>query len=463
MDKNNNGNLTIFEKKNIGKGTFSNVFLGKYKDKYVAVKIVFLEKLEQKIVNQLHREIDIICLVQANPHPNIATYYRIINDGSKIIILMELCRGGELKREIDKGLSEEMIRKYYIQIIGGCRHLLDMGILHRDIKSSNILLTKDKQKIKIIDFGLSKIMTTDMNKTFCGSPYYMSPELLGDDDYNSKSDIWSIGVLLYEMVYQRTPFQYCQDVTALKYQISNSPIHFPSTRKLKDPRKVSPELINLMKKLLNNDPKKRANWNDLDDSIWIHGKSIEKNIDKKIDDLDEIFQFEDDFIEKKNYNENIYNSNNRNSLSGNIQRNISRNNRKNFDQICEIDNSQISEQDIIIKKNVLKSTKQINKFKKNEGISESFGNIKNASICNINDLSLMDSYFDNTKVDDSVIDDELCESDFISVDKIESSLINNNKSSQFSSSGWRELVYSKSAPVASAIWGGFGGIFGKKP
>lgn len=266
-------NLKIYYDKMLGKGTFAKVFPGRYKDNIVAVKIITTKHLESNIALQLERELQVIRILQTNPHKNVASYYKIFQSDDKMIIVMELCSGGELTKYIKQGLDYERVKDYFMQILDGYKHLLELNIVHRDIKSANILLSHDKKTIKFIDFGLSKVFSVDLNQTICGSPLYMAPEVLDHQDYDSKSDIWSIGVLLYEMVYGYTPFHHCTVIKTLKQSVQRNNI-FYSNKSAKELYNVSPKLISYIKKLLEPNPRMRLDWIDIHKAEW-----FEENID----------------------------------------------------------------------------------------------------------------------------------------------------------------------------------------
>lgn len=266
-------NLKIYYDKMLGKGSFSKVFPGRYKENIVAVKIITMKHLEKTIAVQLKRELQVIRILQEHPHKNVATYYKIFQTTDKMIIVMELCSGGELTKYIKQGLDLESVRNYFSQILDGYKHLLELNIVHRDIKSANILLSQDKKTVKFIDFGLSKVFSVDLNQTICGSPLYIAPEVLDHRDYDSKSDIWSIGVLLYEMVYGLTPFHHCTVIKTLKQTVQRNAISYPqmSTQNL---YVVPPDLINYMKRLLEPDPRRRLDWDELHEAAWLTDVSI---------------------------------------------------------------------------------------------------------------------------------------------------------------------------------------------
>jgi serine/threonine protein kinase len=270
--------------------------------------MVLTENLSIALKNQFERELEIIKLIQRNPHPNIATYYKIIKESNRIIIVMELCTGGELSKHIKNGLELEKIKDYYTQILNGYLHLHDLHIIHRDIKSANILLTDDMKTIKLIDFGFSKIYKIDLCKTICGSPHYMAPELLYYKDYTSKSDIWSLGILLYEMIYGYTPFHKCKLIKSIKEDMDN--IVFPEIRDINENiiEYVPNEIIVYMKNLLIVNENNRLDWYEIKKSKWLDNEDDVYNNDIFELELNNICKSKPINIFKKNNDINHTNS-----------------------------------------------------------------------------------------------------------------------------------------------------------
>ncbi|XP_072310800.1 serine/threonine-protein kinase Nek2 [Eucyclogobius newberryi] len=159
-------------------------------------------------------------LLRELKHPNIVRYYDRIIDRSKttLYIVMELCEGGDLASLISRCtkdrryLEESYILRVMAQLTLALRecHRRSDGratVLHRDLKPANIFLDS-KRNVKLGDFGLARILNHDTSfaKTFVGTPYYMSPEQMNQMSYNEKSDIWSLGCLLYELCALSPPF-----------------------------------------------------------------------------------------------------------------------------------------------------------------------------------------------------------------------------------------------------------------
>ncbi|MCH7772013.1 MAG: serine/threonine protein kinase, partial [Bacteroidetes bacterium] len=167
-------------------------------------------------------------------HPNIATIYAIEETDNEMFIVMEYIDGVELKDKINSpvfhldnggvkgGLPTDEALKIAIQLAEGLEAAHKKGIVHRDIKSSNIMITEDG-KVKIMDFGLAKIKGgTELTKigTTLGTTAYMSPEQAKGEVVDNKTDIWSFGVVLYEMLTGELPFKADYD-QAILYSILN--------------------------------------------------------------------------------------------------------------------------------------------------------------------------------------------------------------------------------------------------
>jgi len=261
------GNYILFEQ--IGKGTFSKVTQAIHilTEQIVAVKILEKEKIEDDIdVERIIREIEILNNIN---HPNIAQMYEIYSTVHNIYLMMEYVEGGDLFDYIytNKFLPEPKACYLFRQLIGVIEYLNEMGITHRDIKPENILLDKDKENIKVIDFGLSNYCTDkNLLHSSCGSPCYASPEMLSGKPYiGISTDLWSSGIVLYSMLVGSLPFDE-QELHKLYEQIKVGKFYLPST--------LSLEAMDLLKKLLMVDPNKRIGLNEIKNHPWF---KMEKN------------------------------------------------------------------------------------------------------------------------------------------------------------------------------------------
>jgi NIMA (never in mitosis gene a)-related kinase len=198
----------------LGKGAFANVYKAKrIKDGQIyAMKKVFLNKLKPKEKDNALNEIRILASIY---HPNIISYKEAFydNNQSALCIIMEYADKGDLEKKIAECihkrsfLSENEIMTMFIQVVQGLKVLHNNKILHRDIKTANVFLFAENV-VKIGDLNVSKILKNGLvNNTQTGTPYYASPEVWNDKPYDYKSDIWSLGCLLYEMTTLKAPFR----------------------------------------------------------------------------------------------------------------------------------------------------------------------------------------------------------------------------------------------------------------
>jgi NIMA (never in mitosis gene a)-related kinase len=196
----------------LGKGSFGLATLCECVDtgELVVVKEMNLQCITKPAeIEALHSEIAI--LKKTSSHPNIVKYFDSCFDGQfSMVIIMEFCDDGDLGHKIEASqkdsqpLPEQFISSIFTQVIAGLAYLhIEHHILHRDLKPQNIFLTKDGVA-KIGDFGVSTMLaqSVEFAKTFCGSPYYLAPELCEERPYNGKADLWSVGVILYELMTQ---------------------------------------------------------------------------------------------------------------------------------------------------------------------------------------------------------------------------------------------------------------------
>jgi serine/threonine-protein kinase ULK/ATG1 len=228
---------------------------------------------------------------------------------SSFYIVLEYCNAGDLGSlmRFHERLGEDEAREVISQLVEGMSHLHSLGIIHRDLKLNNILLNfprfqnkphsppssfspqssgeeppawlekpgllkNEIFQIKIADLGFSKIMDrveTDLNSTYCGTPINMSPEVLNREVYGYKSDIWSVGTILFELIAGRSPFKEAQNKDHLKKKQKEA-VRFPSEVAF------SEDCKKFILACMHVDPQARPSWEELRKHKFLQAASIQK-------------------------------------------------------------------------------------------------------------------------------------------------------------------------------------------
>ena len=255
-------NEYIINRKRIGKGSFSTIYKGysTKNNKIYAIKEITIDKKQSK--SNVKRELNVLKTLD---NTYIVKLHDVIIDTNynNIYFILDYYPKGDFAKFLNhKPLKEKYCRKYMKQLSQGLEYLLNKDILHRDLKPQNILLTNEFN-IKITDFGFAKqIDKNSLITTLCGSPMYMAPEIINKQDYDLKSDLWSVGVILYEMAYGCVPFNVGTFLELIK-KMNTKDIEFTHKR-----IKLSEDCLDLMKSLLTKDPKKRINWDEFFSHKW---------------------------------------------------------------------------------------------------------------------------------------------------------------------------------------------------
>ncbi|XP_068945892.1 serine/threonine-protein kinase Nek8 [Petaurus breviceps papuanus] len=237
----------------VGRGAFGIVHLclRKADQKLVIIKQIPVEQMTKDERLAAQNECQVLKLLN---HPNVIEYYENFLEDKALMIAMEYAPGGTLAEYIQKRcnslLDEETILHFFVQILLALHHVHTHLILHRDLKTQNILLDKHRMIVKIGDFGISKILSSKSKAyTVVGTPCYISPELCEGKPYNQKSDIWALGCVLYELASLKRAFE-AANLPALVLKIMSGTFAPISDR-------YSVELRQLVLSLLSLEPSQR--------------------------------------------------------------------------------------------------------------------------------------------------------------------------------------------------------------
>ena len=295
--------ITDFEKeREIGKGGFGLVWkvIHKKTQKVYCIKVIQKQGiLEQKLVAQMNREIEIMYILN-NPH-----CLRLKNhfeDDYNFYLVMPLASKGQLYRVLKKfrKFDERTAAQILRETISALQYLHSFKppIIHRDIKPENLLLNEGG-RILLADYGWSNFnMEGDVRKTFCGTPEYIAPEMLMKKGHDTRVDIWSIGILMFELLSGYSPFvaktnqELYQNIRRLKIQW---------------PKDMPPLAKNLISKILKLNPVDRPSFDEILDHQWFkQTKMIKPLLENKMKSIKDLLAFHmlngvnDDILEKIN-------------------------------------------------------------------------------------------------------------------------------------------------------------------
>ena len=244
----------------LGQGSYGSVYLARQKDsgKQCVMKRMVLRQLNEKERQSAFQEAQVL---RSLSHPNIVAYIDTQATASKLYLFMQFCDGGDLEQRLANHkkeggtVSQPQLLDWFVQMALALQYLHSRRILHRDLKTANVFLTR-RDIVKLGDFGVSRVLsaTAELAKTFVGTPYYLSPELLNNQPYGIASDVWALGCIFYEVATLEHPYD-AKNFPSLAFKIINEE---PPPLAVHAASPAEPDLQLLVDLMLRKAPEERA-------------------------------------------------------------------------------------------------------------------------------------------------------------------------------------------------------------
>jgi serine/threonine protein kinase len=259
----------------LGKGSTAKVYKGQH---IVSGEVVAIKKVSKRSVGPVYAErmVAEIALARKMQHLNIVGFRDYLETDHHLYLVSEYCNAGDLAHFLKMtGPLPPLETKYYLaQIRDALRYLSDMKIVHRDLKPQNLLVHFRKPRtslrydyqdilVKIADFGLAKEVVPNMTSTLCGSPLFLAPEILLEGKMHARSDLWSLGVVLYKMLYGHYPCGEPNGLLELTRLLERWNLTIPKTPK------SCLHQRDLLRRLLRKNPDDRIEWAEFFDHPWL--------------------------------------------------------------------------------------------------------------------------------------------------------------------------------------------------
>ncbi|CAO1613676.1 unnamed protein product [Jaminaea pallidilutea] len=251
----------------VGRGAYGAVYRGmRLQDNHiVAIKVVNLDTPDDD-VSDIQKEIALLTQLRETEQKNIVRYFGCWLKGPELWIVMDYAEGGSVRTLMQAGpISEQYANLIVRETLVALAYLHKAGIIHRDIKAANILLTQ-QGRILICDFGVAASLVSSASKrtTFVGTPYWMAPEVItSGKSYDQSADIWSLGITVYEMVIGNPPLADQEQMRAIMLIPKNKPPRLPTDKNFSQPMR------DFVSSCLNEEAKERPGAEELSKSKWI--------------------------------------------------------------------------------------------------------------------------------------------------------------------------------------------------
>ncbi|KAG9455443.1 hypothetical protein H6P81_008347 [Aristolochia fimbriata] len=249
----------------IGSGSFAVVWLSRHRSLgiEVAIKEIDKKQLSSKVNESLLKEIAILGHIK---HPNIVRLHEAIQTEDKIYLVLEYCVGGDLGAYIQRfgRVSGGTAKHFMRQLAKGLQVLRENHLIHRDLKPQNLLLSSmhENPVLKIGDFGFARYLTPQgLADTLCGSPLYMAPEIIQNQKYDAKADLWSVGAILFQLVTGKPPFDGNNQFQLFQNILTSTEVKFPHGIM----EELHPDCVDLCRRLLRRNPVERLTFEEFFD------------------------------------------------------------------------------------------------------------------------------------------------------------------------------------------------------
>lgn len=272
--------------KKIGVGSFSVVFRAHHHVTHqtVAIKSITRSKINvnDKLKSNLEREIEVM---KSMEHSNILRLIEVINTEKHIYLILEYCNHGDLhhliQRHKSRGMDLQLIRELATQLLSGLEYLSSRNLVHRDVKPHNLLLHtvvseggEERLELKFADFGFARALAPEeMTKSMCCSPLYAAPELLSGSTYDARVDLWSAGIVLYEMLTGEVPFRASNHVQLVQRIQRDPTLHFPGHTATTPSSQQQQHLQQLIRSLVQLNPQARSDASKLKSHLFFHNNN----------------------------------------------------------------------------------------------------------------------------------------------------------------------------------------------